>query len=153
MQQSITSLRAELRRNQDKTVEKAAKKARLSSEITFRRKGNKKQYRFNEVVQDKFSSAAIRIDEAATSAAASTSSGSLASTLSTALRSSSAGVLSALKQAREAVEEGTEVVKNRQKAIRIADRSELGWTVINEYGDGKPLMKLSLRWRFRFKVT
>ena len=75
MQQSITSLRAELRRDQDhdETVEKAAKKARLSAEVTFRRKGNEKQYRFNEVVQDKFSSAAIRIDEAATSAAAWTS--------------------------------------------------------------------------------
>ena len=116
-------------------MEKAAKKARLSAEVIFRQKGNEKQYRFNEVVQDKFSSVAIRIDEAATSAAAWTSSGSSASTLSAALRSASAGVLSALKQAREAVEEGTEVVKNRQKAIRITDRSELGWAVVNEYGE------------------
>ena len=46
-------------------------------------------------------------------------------------------MLSALKQAREAVEEGTEVVKNCQKAIRIADRSELGWAVVNEYGEDK----------------
>ena len=38
-------------------------------------------------------------------------------------------------QVREAVEEGTEVVKNRQKAIRITDRSELGWAVVNEYGE------------------
>ena len=87
-------------------------------------------------MQDKFSSAVLRIDEAVTSAAAWTSSGTLASTLSAALRSSSEGVLSALKQAREAVEEGAEVVKNRQKGIRIADRSELGWAVVNEYGGG-----------------
>ena len=70
MQQSITSLRAELRRDQDETVEKATRKVRLSAEVTFRRKGNEKQYRFNKVVQDKFSSAAIRIDEAATNVAA-----------------------------------------------------------------------------------
>ena len=26
------------------------------------------------------------------------------------------------------------MVKNRQKAIRITDRSELGWAMVNEYG-------------------
>ena len=87
------------------------------------------------MVQDKVSSAVLRIDEAATSAAAWTSSGTSASTSSAALKSSLAGVLSTLKQVREAVEEGTEVVKNRQKAIRITDRSELAWAVVNEYGE------------------
>ena len=77
----------------------------------------------------------LHIDEAATSAAAWTSSGASASTLSAALKSSLVEVLSALKQVREAVEEGIEVVKNRQKAIRIANRSELGWAMINEYGE------------------
>ena len=78
-------------------------------------------------MQDKIFSAALRIDEAATSAVAWTSSGASASTLLAALKSSLVGVLSALKQARGAVEEGREVVKNYQKAIRIANRSELGW--------------------------
>ena len=77
----------------------------------------------------------LRIDEAATIAVAWTSSGALASTSSAALKSSLAEVLSALKQVREAVEEGTEVVKNRQKAIRIIDISELGWAMVNEYGE------------------
>ena len=87
------------------------------------------------MVQDKVSSAVLRIDEAVTSAAAWTSSGASASTSSAALKSSLVGVLSTLKQVREAVEEGTEVVKNRQKAIRITDRSELGWAMFNEYGE------------------
>ena len=87
------------------------------------------------MVQDKVSSAVLRIDEAMTSAVAWTSSGASASTLSAALKSSLAGVSSTLKQIREAVEEGTQVVKNRQKAIRITDRSELGWAVVNEYGE------------------
>ena len=87
------------------------------------------------MVQDKVFSAALRIDEAATNAAAWTSSGASASTLLAALKPSLVGVLSALKQARGAVEEGTEVVKNHQKAIRIANRSELGWAMVNEYGE------------------
>ena len=78
------------------------------------------------MVQDKVSSAVLCIDEAATSAAAWTCSGASASTLSAALKSSLVGVLSALKQARGAVEEGAEVVKNRQKAIRITDQSWAG---------------------------
>ena len=36
-----------------KRKQKAAKRARLATEITFWRKGNEKQYRFNELVEDK----------------------------------------------------------------------------------------------------
>ena len=43
--------------------------------------------------------------------------------------------MSALQEAGAAVEEGMGLVKNRQKAIRLADRSELGWAVVNEYGE------------------
>ena len=43
--------------------------------------------------------------------------------------------MSALQEARAAVEEGMGLVKNRQKAMRLADRSELGWAVVNEYGE------------------
>ena len=48
-------------------------------------------------------------------------------------------VLSALQQAKAAVEESMTLLMDRQKAIRLADRSELGWAglgwaVVNEYG-------------------
>ena len=137
MQQSISSLREELRRDQEESVEKAAKKARLSAEVTFKRKGNEKQYRFNEIVQDKFAAAALRIDEATSIMEASTSGATLAS-VSVSLatpRPSSTGVSSALQQAKVAIEEGMLAVKCRQKAIRLADRSELGWAVVTEYGE------------------
>ena len=41
--------------------------------------------------------------------------------------------MSALQQAKAAVEEGITLLKDRQKAIRLADWSELGWAVVNEY--------------------
>ena len=44
-------------------------------------------------------------------------------------------VLSALQQAKAAVEESMTLLMDRQKAIRLADRSELGWAVVNEYGE------------------
>ena len=41
--------------------------------------------------------------------------------------------MSALQQAKAAVEDGIALLKDCQKAIRLADRSELGWAVVNEY--------------------
>ena len=49
------------------------------------------------------------------------------STSSAAMGSLMSGpLMSALQQAKAAVEEGTALLKDRQKAIRLADRSELG---------------------------
>ena len=53
IQQTMSSFRAELWRDQEETVEKTTKRARLATEITLRRKGNEKQCRFNELVQDR----------------------------------------------------------------------------------------------------
>ena len=118
-------------------MEKATKKACLSAEVTFRRKGNEKQYRFNEIVQDKLSTAALCIEEATASSetlvpTAISATGSTQHS-STGVGASSSGLMSALKQAREAVEEGMGLVRSHQKAIRLVDRSELSWAVVNEY--------------------
>ena len=44
-------------------------------------------------------------------------------------------LMSALQQAKAAVEEGIALLKDRHKVIKLADRSELGWAVANEYGE------------------
>ena len=64
IQQIMPSFRAELRQDQEDAVEKANKKAHLATEITFQRKGNEKQYHFNELVQDKLYSTTLQIGEA-----------------------------------------------------------------------------------------
>ena len=59
--------------------------------------------------------------------------------------------MSALQQAKAAVQEDIALVKHHQKVIKLADRSELGWAVVNEYReetmflmwrDGAPEVKL-----------
>ena len=100
------------------------RKARLSTEVTFRRKGNEKQYRFNELVQDKLALTSLRIEEASENAAAPnptvTTTSATSSTSTNSLTSSTTGpVLSALQQAKAAVEEGMTLLKDRQKAIRL----------------------------------
>ena len=36
-------------------------------------------------------------------------------------------------RAQQAIEKGKQLLVHRQKLIRIADRSELGWMVVDEY--------------------
>ena len=38
-----------------------------------------------------------------------------------------------MERAREALKEGEDLIAARQKAIRIADRSEYGWATVEEY--------------------
>ena len=38
-----------------------------------------------------------------------------------------------LRQATAAIEEGSHLIKARQKAIRMADRLEFGWSVVTEF--------------------
>ena len=111
-QQSIEVLRAEFRKEQEETAERAAKKARLSAEVSFKRKGNERQYHFNESLQEQLHTANTRLQE---------------------VSASSLTVSSALQQAQLAIEEGTRMLKLRQKAIRLADRSEFGWSFVAEY--------------------
>ena len=131
MQQTMAGFRAELQQDQEESVERAAKKARLAAEVTFRCKGNEKQYRFNEAIQEKMSAPALRFEVCFCSSQAATSAISSASFLRT------PGLVMSLEQARTAVQEGMELLKSCQKTIRLADRSNLDWAVVNEYGEDK----------------
>jgi len=76
-------------------------------EVVFWKKGNEKQFRFNETVQEQIQIAEARVQEASTTQQFS----------------------SALQQATQALEESICLLKSRQKAIRLADCSEFGWLV------------------------
>ena len=80
---------------------------RVNRGITFKHKGNEKQFRHNEEVLQKFE------------------------TLSDALESTPP----AIERAKEALKEGEKLILYRQKLIRIADRSEFGWATVQEYED------------------
>ena len=82
------------------------------------------------------STAALRFEELASASTlalgptqAATSATSSASFLRT------PGLVTSLEQARTAVQEGMQLLKSRQKAICLADHSDLGWAVVNEYGE------------------
>ena len=84
------------------------------------------------------STAALRLEElasAGTSASGPTQAPRTTSATSSTSFLRTPGLVTSLDQARAAVQEGMELLKSRQKAIRLADRSDLGWAVVNEYGE------------------
>lgn len=88
------------------------KKIRRDRGYEFKRKGNEKQFLFNDELKD-------RIDAASTHLAK--------------LKPASEQETAPLKAATEELQEGTKAIHTRQKLIRIADRSELGWQVVEAY--------------------
>ena len=98
---------AEVRQGQEEAATKALKQVRHEKPYEFHHKGNEEQATFNS-----------RVDE------------TMAETLT---ELTDAGTLPTLEQAQTALTKGRRLIEERQKLIKIADRSEYGWGVIAEY--------------------
>lgn len=91
------------------------KKVKRSRPLKFRRKGNEKQFKFNEEVAEKLESAEQELTNIATAS------------------DTPPRIVSALEKAKKSLQEGTSLLGERQKFIRLANRSEYGWELVNEY--------------------
>ncbi len=98
-------LKRELTQEQEEANDRLAKRMRLEQPPTFRKKTHEKQFRFNEEVWTKV----------------------------TGVTAALAQTPPAVERARSLLEEGEKLLVNRQKLIRIADRSENGWATVEEY--------------------
>ena len=107
MESKVSNLKRELAEEQEAAHERLAKRMKLDKAPIFKKKAHEKQYYFNETVKDK-------IQEAHTALSQSTP---------------------ALEKAKSALHEGEKLIDERQKQIRIADRSEYGWATVEEYMD------------------
>eukprot|EP00731_Ephydatia_muelleri_P008531 Em0004g869a len=112
-QVEMRKLREEMRAAQEETAARQPSKKK-ERPYQFNKKGHEDQFQFNDGVVD-------RMDEAE-------------SHLARAARNLADGpAKDAVEKAREAVREGKNQLAHRQKLIKLADRSELGWHVVNEY--------------------
>ena len=107
MDRQLEAFRKEIHRTSTEATEKLERRLKISKRIEFKRKGNEKQYGFNEEVDRHLSQAQEELV--------------------------SAGGGSPIKRAKEAVEEGRQALTNRQNLILLADRSEFGWDVARKY--------------------
>ena len=88
--------------------DKLLKRIKLDKAPVFCKKGNERQYRHNKEVKLKLTEARSALDETPP----------------------------AVEKAKTAIEEGEKLISDRQKHIRIADRSENGWVTVEEYVHG-----------------
>ena len=134
IQDQMTAMKRELSEERDAADERLVKKMRLDKGIQFKKKGNEKQHQFNEKVKDRIEAASRFIS----------------------------ATPPAVEKAKEALQEGEQLITARQKLIRIADRSEYGWNTVAEYeedeladgsDDEKRLYKAELRAGRKVKST
>ena len=97
---------------QEEATQRVVKKLKEDQTFSFKKKGNEKQYIFNDNVKDQLLSTGKHLDgiEATTSAGQ-----------------------EALDKAKRELEQGLQSISARQKQIKVADRSEFGWATVDEY--------------------
>lgn len=109
--------RKEVQTGQVESLERVAKRARIEKPYSFRYKGNEDQFYFNEKVVDTMDQSEVELEKAVSDPTVKTV----------------AKLSDVLDRAQKAVKEGKELLQQRQKHIKLADRSDHGWKVVQEY--------------------
>ena len=117
METKLIKMKRELKTDQQESVQLVAKKVKLDKPQEFQSKGNWVQFKFNNTINDLFAEVSSNLKK-------------LEAELGPSATSSATGTL---KAAQEAVREGEQRLGTHQKHMKLADRSELGWLVVNEY--------------------
>ena len=107
----MQQMREDFAVGQEEAASKLARSSRRDP-YSFCRKGNENQYRFCEDVEERLETTSAAIARAERGAGR-----------------------EELARAKEAAKEGMELLTHRKKLIKLADRSEVGWAVVEEYVD------------------
>ena len=104
----FAEFRQELREGQDKVAAAAARKVRQEPKFVFKKKSHEEQDKVNGKVEEAILEAETHLEESGASGAS-------------------------IDAALDSLKSGRRIIAERQKLIKIADRSELGWAVVSEY--------------------
>ena len=99
LDEKLVDFRAEIRHSQEEAAAKALKRSRHEKPYTFRKKGHEEQYRFNSRLAETIAKGQTELASAGTSAAA--------------------------ERAHKTLEKGLELIRERQKLIKITNHSDL----------------------------
>ena len=113
--EEMRRLRDDVKASQEEAALQVARSSRRDP-YTFKRKGNENQHAFNDDVEDKLVQVQAHLGRVEAGEEGTRSA-------------------SALAKAKEAVKEGRQLIARRQKLLKLADRSEFGWAVVEEYID------------------
>ena len=112
MARKLSQLENEVAAGQDSAAQRACKKMKLERVPEFKKKGHERQYAFIKGVKDHVDAASQILSK---------------------LKPADDREEATVKAAMEELDQGMKALLARQKLIRIADRSELGWQVIDAY--------------------
>ena len=112
LRRRLEKLEKDMSSGQEEATQRVVKRLKEDRTLVFKKKGNEKQFLFNDNVKDQIDSAGKHLDL---------------------LEPSSEAQTVALQKAKDELEKGLSLLASRQKRIKLADRSEYGWAVIDEY--------------------
>ena len=97
---------------QENATQRVVKKLKEDQTFVFKKKGNEKQYIFNDNIRDQFVATVKQLE--------------LVDLPEGAQRD-------AVDKAKDELKQGLEMIAARQKRIKVADRSEYGWATVDKY--------------------
>jgi hypothetical protein len=98
-------MKRDLTQEREQADERLVKRMKMEKAPTFKHKSHEVQYTFNKEIKAKFDSVKAALHETPP----------------------------AVEKAKFAIDEDEKLITDRQKLIRIADRSEHGWATVEEY--------------------
>ena len=109
----LAEFKVEIAESQERAATSAARKVQANKEsYVFKKKSHEEQHKANVNIDEALHEAEIGLEAAISSDPAATS---------------------AVNRAKDALLRGRKLLADRQKLIKIADRSDLGWAVVSEY--------------------
>jgi hypothetical protein len=102
--EKLEGLRRDLSEKQERACDKLSQKMKEKEKYQFKRKGNELQHAFNEGIKESIDEALPLLDNPDTA-----------------------------ERAKQLLKKGSDMIRERQKLIKIADRSDQGWKTADEY--------------------
>ena len=114
LRKRLEHLEKEVSSGQEEATQRVVKRLKEDRTLVFWKKGNERQFIFNNNVKDQLDAVGRQLDQ---------------------LEPSSTAHKESLEKAKEELQKGLILIAGRQKRIKIADRSEFGWGTVDEYED------------------
>ena len=112
MEAKFAKLRDDMSSSQEQATQEVVKTFKQQNEYSFKKKGNQIQFQFNSALEASLQVAKKELAK---------------------LELTEGQGNAALKRASESLEEGITAISDRQKKIKLADRSDYGWEMVSAY--------------------
>ena len=114
LRKRLDHLEREVASGQEDATQRVIKRLKEDRTLVFRKKGNERQFLFNDDVKDQLDAVGKHLDQ---------------------LEPPSEAQRESLQKAKEELSKGLVLIAGRKKRIKIADHSEFGWSTVDEYED------------------